>query len=169
MMKRNTFTVIGAAVVLGVSLFAYNGVISKADSSSISTIDDPLITKSYLDQQLAVLVKEELAKQADSGPEPGSQQETSAEITIVQLEPGQTLFAKAGAEFIVRTGTTVAVSTDGEGIPDVTAGTDVVAGTTVDLNHLLVFPRDGRGVKAAAKTDPIYIMVRGEHFIQDGE
>lgn len=157
------FAVIVGAVIGTTVLY------TKADSSSLSSVNDPLITKSYLDQQLAALVKEEIAKQDAAQPTPVPQQGAEQEITIVQLQTGQTLLAKAGAEFIVRTGTTIAVSTDGNGIPDVTSGKDLAAGATVELNHLLVFPRDGRGVKPAAKTDPIHVMVRGGYVIQNAD
>ncbi|MNC82636.1 hypothetical protein D3C75_1362220 [compost metagenome] len=50
-----------------------------------------------------------------------------------------------------------------------TSGKDLAAGKTVELNHLLVFPRDGRGIKPAAKTEPIYVMVRGGYLIQNAD
>lgn len=142
-------------------------------SAQTGTVNDPLITKSYLDQQLADLVAKELVKQngtpAAPTQAPSSAAET-AELKVVQLQTGQTLYAKAGTELIVRTGKTVAVSTDGDGIPDVTAGKDLAAGTAVELNHLLIFPRDGRGIKPASKSEAsIYVMVRGDYSIQNAD
>lgn len=152
---------------------------SKADGASASTgtVNDPLITKSYLDQQIAELVAKEISKQSGGAvtttPAPTSQpagRGTESELKVVQLQNGQTLFAKAGTEIIVRTGKTVAVSTDGDGIPDVTSGKDLAAGTAIDLNHLLIFPRDGRGIKPAAKSEAaIYVMVRGGYSIQNAD
>ncbi|MNC17193.1 hypothetical protein D3C75_650660 [compost metagenome] len=149
---------------------------SKADGASAQTgtVSDPLITKSYLDQQLADLVAKEMAKQGSSSPATvtpaPSTGGTDTELKVVQLQTGQTLYAKAGTEVIVRTGKTVAVSTDGDGIPDVTSGKDLAAGSAIDLNHLLIFPRDGRGLKPAAKSEAaIYVMVRGGYSIQNAD
>lgn len=137
---------------------------------SLGTVNDPLITKSYLDQQLAVLVATELGKQSQNSTKPSQESASGAELKVVQLQSGQTLFAKAGAEVIVRTGKTVAVSTDGDGIPDVTSGNDLAAGTGIELNHLLIFPRDGRGVKPAPKNEgQIFVMVRGGYTIQSAD
>jgi hypothetical protein len=123
------------------------------------------------------LVAKELGKQtggaATPTPAPTPPVSTGGaevELKVVQLQSGQTLFAKAGTEVIVRTGKTVAVSTDGDGIPDVTSGKDLAAGTAVELNHLLIFPRDGRGIKPAVKSEAaIYVMVRGEYSIQNAD
>lgn len=163
--------IISIAGISAALWFGAGALHTNADSPQTGSVNDPLITKSYLDQQLADLVAKEIAKQGGSGaqnPTTPSTDSTSA-IKVVQLQTGQTLFAKAGAEFIVRTGKTVAVSTDGDGIPDVTSGKDLAAGSAVELNHLLVFPRDGRGVKPAAKTDAIYVMVRGGYVIQNAD
>lgn len=144
--------------------------IGKANTSETGSVNDPLITKSYLDQQLAELVAKELAKQNQASTDSTQVTGSSAELKVVQLLSGQTLFAKAGTEVIVRTGKTVAVSTDGDGIPDVTSGKDLAAGTAVELNHLLIFPRDGRGIKPAPKNEgQIYVMVRGGYTIQSAD
>ncbi|MDF2927452.1 MAG: hypothetical protein K0R57_6366 [Paenibacillaceae bacterium] len=178
--------IVGVSVVLllGVNTFHTNADSASPSSAQAATINDPLVTKSYLDQQLAELVAKEVAKQGGATtttpkptvtpqpqdtakPESGSSTST---LTVVQLQTGQTLFAKAGGELIVRTGKTVAVSTDGDGIPDVTAGKDLAAGTAVELNHLLIFPRDGRGIKPDPKNkDEIYIMIRGGYSIQNAD
>ncbi|WP_436233421.1 hypothetical protein [Paenibacillus sp. LjRoot153] len=94
----------------------------------------------------------------------------AANMKVVQLENGQTLYAGAGAEFIVRSGKVLAVSNDENGIPDVTGGKDLAAGTEVALNHLLIFPTEGRGIKPSTKNDTsIYIMVRGGYLILNAD
>ncbi|MCP1310473.1 hypothetical protein [Paenibacillus tyrfis] len=170
-----------------------------ADSNNTSTlpgsVDDPIITKSYFEQNIAKQVADEFAKQsvneekikqiikaelakqgAGSGtyPSTGSGTNGNAQqpavpntgLTVVKLQQGQTLYGGAGTEFIVRTGKVIAVSSDENGIPDVTSGKDITAGATVELNHLLIVPREGRGVKPDAKNkQEIFVMVRGNYLI----
>lgn len=173
-MRRSSVYLIGLVVAVAI-IYGTNEVITRAANGSVSSasgsVNDPLITKSYLDQQLAGLVEAEVARQLAAGDfqtgRPGAGED--AELVVVQLHVGQTLYAMAGTEFIVRTGSTVAVSTDSNGIPDVTAGLDVAAGAPIQLNHLLVFPREGRGIKPAEQTDLIYVMVRGGYTLVDAE
>jgi hypothetical protein len=142
--------------------------ISQADAPTPGSATDPVITKSYFDQnsltqdQVKQLIASALANQPSGG---------SSAITVVQLKIGQTLYAGAGAEFIVRTGKTIAVSKDEDGIPDVTAGKDIRAGSAIENNHHLIFPRDTRGIKPAINnTADIFVMVRGSYslFNADG-
>jgi hypothetical protein len=184
------------------------------------SVDDPLVTKSYLEERLRELtgqkpvtppqaapgangvteqamqqaiaaevnkLKQELFAQMQSGGNasgsqngpsqgtgsaapggsvPSSGSPAGQAVEVLKLEPGQVLYAGAGTEMIVRTGRTVAVSTDENGIPDVTAGKDLAAGTEIETNHLLIFPREGRGIKSHPdnKTD-IYVMIRGPYLL----
>ncbi|KZE77909.1 hypothetical protein AV654_20255 [Paenibacillus elgii] len=167
-----------------------------ADSNNTSTqpgsVDDPIITKSYFEQNIAKQVADEFAKQSvneekikqliaaelakqgtgNSGTSPstgsgtGNNAVPNSGLTVVKLQQGQTLYGGAGTEFIIRTGKVVAVSSDDNGIPDVTSGKDIAAGATVELNHLLIVPREGRGVKPDAKNkQEIYVMARGSYLI----
>ncbi|UJF33241.1 hypothetical protein [Paenibacillus hexagrammi] len=155
---------------------------SQAEAPSPGSSSDPVITKSYFDQntlseaKVQALIEDALAKNVSS--QQGSSSTTTtpttsataASITVIQLKADQTLYAGAGAEFIVRTGKTVAVSNDGDGVPDVTAGKDIASGSAVELNHLLIFPREGRGIKPAPKnTADIYIMVRGSYLLLNAD
>lgn len=89
-------------------------------------------------------------------------------LKVVQLQPGQTILGAAGTEIIVRSGKVLAVSDTEDGIPDVTIGKDVTAGAPVDLNHLLIVPREGRGIKPDPKSKAdIYVMVRGGYTITE--
>lgn len=208
---------IGISIAVGV----YAGqaaIISKADGAvQPGSADDPLVTKSYLDEQLKKLtggqwtstpsmgasqpsggsgqqagvtedkVKEivvaEIAKlrqellsrletSGGSGTQQPSPQTGSAAPTleVIKLEAGYVLYGGIGAEFIVRSGKTIAVSND-DGIPDVTAGKDIPSGTAIENNHLLIFPREGRGIKPDPKQKgDIYVMVRGSYVLlkEDG-
>ncbi|WP_442602591.1 hypothetical protein [Paenibacillus sp. KN14-4R] len=139
---------------------------ANADAPVPGSVDDPMITKSYFDQNVQKAVKDALAGGGASTGDTSSGG-GSSELKVVQLKAGQTLLAKAGAEVIVRRGKLIAVSTDGETIPDVTSGKDLNPGAPVELNHLLVFPRDGRGVKPDPKNNTdIYVMVRGGYSVK---
>ncbi|MEF3305150.1 hypothetical protein [Paenibacillus sp. GYB003] len=94
----------------------------------------------------------------------------TASLEVIKLEAGQILYGGIGAEIIVRTGKAIAVSND-DGIPDVTSGKDVPVGTAIETNHLLVIPREGRGIKPDPKNkDEIYVMIRGSYILlkEDG-
>lgn len=150
--------------------YGSNTLISWADgSSSTGSVNDPLITKSYLDEQLATLVKQEIAKN-NTPADPVIEPAPSSKLTVIQLTKGQTLYAAAGAEVIVRTGKTLAVSSDTNGIPDVTAGVDIAPNAAIETNHMLVFPREGRGIKPDPKnTAEIFVMIRGDYTIYNAD
>ncbi|WP_128896778.1 hypothetical protein [Longirhabdus pacifica] len=121
-----------------------------------ASIEDPVVTKSYVDQKNADEIKNQIGNFDGNG---GGISTTS---TIVKLTKGQTLYADEGTEFVVRNGEVFAVSDDGVGIPDLTGGEDIQPGAAISVNHLLRFPREGRGIKADASTAAtIYVMVNG--------
>ncbi|MDF2649699.1 MAG: hypothetical protein K0Q73_5504 [Paenibacillus sp.] len=153
---------------------------SQAEAPTPGSSTDPVITKSYFDQntlseaKVKELVSSAIAANAGAGQPSGSNvgtgTSTPATMKVVQLQNGQTLYAGAGAEFIVRTGRVLAVSNDENGIPDVTGGKDLPAGTEVALNHLLIFPAEGRGIKPAPKnTADIFVMVRGSYLLLNAD
>lgn len=174
----NRKRVIGKIILFAAMIAISFTPLTSADSATVvqpGSVDDPVVTKSYVDQQLkqqiasqiaaqtsaqlsaqiASEVAAQLAKQTPSG-------NTSSKLTVVQLAAGQTLIAGAGSEIIVRTGSVIAVGSDGNGIPNVTGGKDIAIGAPITNNHLLVFPTDKRGIKPDPKQSaPIFVMVRG--------
>jgi hypothetical protein len=147
--------------------------------------EDPVVTKSYVDEQIRRYLGdlENQRNRDNSAPAPTNQgnnpnsdasskgqNAAAADVTIIQLEAGQRLFGGAGAEFVVRTGQAVAFSTDENGIIDATAGKDLSDGTPIETNHLLLFPRDGRGIKPdPAKASVIYVMVKGNYLLVNSD
>lgn len=139
------------------------------------SVNDPVVTKSYVDFQVESIVKEQLSKQtvntdeinkiiSDFKKELEQSSHSSSDLSVVTVPKGQMLYAGAGTEFILRTGEAVAFSTDGNGIPDLTAGKDIAHDEKVEKNHLLLFPREGRGLKP--ETDGgIIVMVRGSYLL----
>lgn len=142
---------------------------SVADVTQPGSVQDPLVTKGYVDQQLATLVKAEVAKitatpKPSATPTPTPSTATVAPLKVVTMKSGEMLLIGAGGELIVRNGKVTAVSSTVNGIPNVTAGKDIAPGSVVSLNHLLIFPTDGRGVKFAdAASVVVNTMVRGPY------
>lgn len=147
--------------------------------SQPGTANDPLVTKSYVDELVQKKVAEEVAKikggitapTPTPTPTPVTTPGTSSEgVTVIELKAGQTLYAAAGAEFIVRTGKTLIVSSDDNGVPDVTSGKDIAPNGAIETNHLLIFPREGRGIKPDPKNkDAIFVMVKGNYILQNAD
>lgn len=101
------------------------------------TAEDPIVTRSYVDQFVT--------------------------LQVVSVSAGQQLIADAGTEIILRAGKATAIATAG-GVADLTAGKDLKLGEAIVTNHLLLIPRtDGRGLKAA--TD-LVLVVRGTFVVK---
>ena len=133
-MKKRSITIILTVFVV---LAAACGYAVFGDTAEPGSGNDPLVSKSYVD--------------AKTG------------YTPIQLTAGQKMTGGAGTEIILRSGIATAIGNSENGIADLTGGTDLMTGTTVELNHLLLVPRsDGRGITAV--TD-IWVMVRGEYSI----
>lgn len=160
-------TWIGAAVaVTFFATTAFSGI--AAAPGQPGSADDPIVTKSYVDQ-----VKEEMkAEILEQVLEEASASKPGAGIALVveALEPGESIIGFSGTEFIVRTGEVVAIEgANGDGITDITEGTNIDGGQVVEHDHLLLLPRDdGRGLKVQG-TQTAYIMVRGEYTIPGRE
>ena len=134
--------------VLVIALAALT-LVAGAASTTPGSSDDPVVTKSYVDQQIAKL-------QGGSG--------ASDSYKPVSLKPGQKLVGNEGTEIILRSGEATAIDNGANGISDITGAKDLMTGNSVEQNHLLLIPRsDGRGIKA---TTDIWIMVRGTYTIQ---
>jgi hypothetical protein len=107
---------------------------TSAQSGQPGTAEDPIITKSYLDQFLTP--------------------------QVVELPAGHSIIGQAGTQFILRVGSAYCVAdptTTMGGLSDVTGGIDVKHQEPVQSNHLLIVPRsDGRGL--LAQTDIVLLV-----------
>jgi hypothetical protein len=172
MTKKRVLALIVMITAVCITLSIYSS--TSADSSAVQpgSVDDPMVSKSYVDEQ----VKLQVAAQAGSQMETPKQDSSAsgsgggAPLSVVKLQAGQILMAGTGSEFIVRTGFAIAVATDGNGIPDVTGGKDIANKAPIELNHLLIFPTPKRGVMAnPKKTVPIVVMVRGGYRLLNAD
>ncbi|TVX97162.1 hypothetical protein FPZ45_19065 [Cohnella terricola] len=131
-----------------------------ADTSSTpGSVDDPIVTKGYVDSMVAKLVQQELSKQGASGGGGGS-----SKLEVVTVPWGTKLIVEDGGELIVRTGRALAYSSDANGLSDLTDGLDIKPGKLVGNNHLILNPRGERGVEADPKQSKgLTVLVRGTY------
>jgi hypothetical protein len=135
--------------VLLISVFT---AIVNAETFVPGSVDDPVVTKSYVDTKLIEL------ENKLSGAQGGS-----SSYQPVQVLQGKTLLGGVGTEIIFRSGEATAIDNGQNGISDITTGKDLRTGEALTLNHLLVIPKeDGRGIKA---TTDIWIMIKGKYTV----
>jgi len=124
------------AVIFAVGFLAGNT--GRAQTVAPGSDADPLVSQSYVDQFVG--------------------------LVVIELHAGQMLEGMGGTEIIVRSGQVTATSSPLGGLSNVTAGKDMVQGERVPLNHLLIVPRsDGRGIVAQTRA---FVMVRGLHIVR---
>lgn len=127
------------------------------------TTDDPVVTKSYVDQQ----IQQSLNGGGGGNTNPTEPSQGADEVKNVALKPGKILIADAGTEFIVRSGNAVIYTEVSSGVADLTDGKDLLNGETAPKNHLLSFPREGRGIQVKeGQTSNLIVMVRGGYTIK---
>ena len=150
---------------------------------------DPVVTKSYVDklikglqgsgpsgtldsdanarlkaqEEMVALLNSEVNRLKSEIEGLGSGQTGNNTYTVVDVNPGEQLIGKQGAELILRAGEGSAIAGALGGLQDVTGGVDI-AGGLIPKNHLLIVPRDdGRGVLVTKKAT---FMVRGGYTIK---
>lgn len=160
-----------AVVLIGGSVWAGSLLNMQAEGAGTTpgTADDPVVTKSYVDQAIQQAIGGGGGSSTPSTPSTGGSGSSSSEagIQIVDVKPGKILVAAAGAEFIVRSGKAVIYSADSNGVADLTDGKDISNGGAVANNHLLSFPREGRGIQVQeGDTHNLTVMVRGGYQIK---
>ncbi|MNP09465.1 hypothetical protein D3C76_1015720 [compost metagenome] len=160
--------------LLGSSLWIGSLVNTTASGAGVTTqpgtSDDPVVTKSYVDQQIQKALSGGTTTTTPTTPTTTPSDTTagtSNAIVIVDVKPGEMLIADPGTEFIVRNGKAVIYSQDSSGAADLTEGKDIVNGQAVLPNHLMSFPRDGRGIMVQdGQKYGLVVMVRGGYSIQ---
>lgn len=168
-MKISMLTVaLGVGISMGVILT------EPASGTSVSqpgTTDDPVVTKSYVDQQIQQALNGGGTSTNPTQPSTPSTSEQPSqgadEVKNVALKPGKLLIADAGTEFIVRSGHAVIYTEVSSGVADLTDGKDLLNGQAAPKNHLLSFPREGRGIQVKEGSQSnLIVMVRGGYTIK---
>ncbi|RKP47271.1 hypothetical protein D7Z26_23495 [Cohnella endophytica] len=157
-MKQKLWVVLGAVILVAIIWSASS---FAASDSTPGSVDDPIVTKGYVDSVVSKLVQQELAKQGSTGGGGSSKLET------VTVPWGTKLVVEDGGEMIVRTGKAIAYSSDANGLSDLTDGLDVKPGKPVKNDHLILNPRGARGIEADPKqTKGLIVLVRGGYKLQ---
>ncbi|MFC3789395.1 hypothetical protein ACFOQM_11520 [Paenibacillus sp. GCM10012307] len=135
---------------------------SEAIGSQVApgTAEDPVVTKSYVDQ---------LFKQNGGGSSSAGPDSVNTAMQVVTVPAGKTLVAtQEGTEFIVRSGKALAFSEDKDGISNLTLGADLTNGKAVANNHLILSPRAGRGIVPddKVKNNKLIVLVKGGYELK---
>lgn len=161
-MKGKKMLILIVAAVLLTSVITYI-VIAAVPGSG----DDPLVTKSYVDNLINQRIAEAQANiinssQVNSIVESKVTSMLTADkfgYKVMMYPKGTVLTGKEGAEFILRSGSAVCISPASSiGIYDYTSASFVTNGNSFATNHYYVFHRDGRSIKC--ETD-CYLLIRG--------
>lgn len=156
-----SLTLLVATLIVG-GLGWYQSVFADSGSTPGSA-DDPIVTKGYVDSAVARLVQQELQR---LGPSSGGAS-ASSKLEVVTVPFGKKIIVEDGGELIVRSGKAIAYSNDANGLSDMTDGVDIAPGKPVGNNHLILFPRGGRGVEAdPQQTRGLIVIVRGAYQLQ---
>lgn len=175
MKNRKSWTILlAAALLLAASCFA----IAFADDAVPGTAADPVVSKSYIDAQAEIFktqikaLQDQIDKLQEAQGGESTQPSTPSgsatvevpKYVVIKVESGQSLIGADSTEIILRSGTATAIAGASGGVADITAGTDLGTGTTVEKNHLLLIPvNDGRGLKC---TSLCYVMVKGDYTLK---
>ena len=141
-------------IALGILAVGTSAYAAKGEAGSAN---DPLVTKSYVDSQIAAI--------SGGGSLSKLESTVKAQEEMINVLPeGSSITGMQGTEIIVRSGSGLVLASDGGGLQDMTEGTDLLGSSEVPKYHLVIIPReDGRGIYA---TKDLIVMVRGGYNIQ---
>jgi len=173
--------------LLGLTVALLVTTTSDAGGTSPGTVNDPLVTKSYVDMKNGALeislktrievLEAKLASTALVGSGEGSEQDVTPQpivekdnqlFVVVEAKAGQRLICGASTEIILRAGSaTVIAGEKGDGLANLTTGVDLRGEEVVPLqNHLLVSRNDGRGLLITSENGVSYILVKGVYTLE---
>ncbi len=159
-MKKKKIRVISLAVLL---VIAAVGITAYA-RSNYGTENDPLITKSYLDDVLAPELTEqfrfELGEAMDNSSHSGG---GKGSFELVTLSTGQVLQGEIGCEILLRIGSASVYADDSPGLVDTTSGTTVDHGAALAANHLYMVSIAENGIMAGSASTKL--LVSGAYSI----
>ncbi len=149
--------------------------------------DDPLVTKSYVDDKINQLINtsgsvnanaqtdvqqlkaEILAELSSLVSNSSNNSADTAQVSLgsyipVYVQAGQIILGGEGTELILRSGKANVYVTGVAGIVNATSGKELVNGNKADLNNIMIIPRnDGRGFKVS---ESAWFLVKGEYEIK---
>ena len=140
--------------VLAVLLFA--GAAAYA-VTNYGSREDPLITKSYLDEVVQPRLEQELQNQIEAA-ESAIRSSLPGEFTELSLSAGQTLKCALGGELLLRTGSAKALGT----LADTTSGSTVADAAGLTANHLYLAAAENSGMTASGACT---VLVSGSYIV----
>lgn len=184
--KRQTKLALLICVILGCTALV---IASAAGSGEPGSDADPLVTKSYVDQQIARLSSQISGGSAGSGNvDSGTVSQLQTDVgdltkfvidaltdienikgrtsySVVKAAKGQTILLSEGTEVILRSGSATAINgSSGDRLLDATAGREIQAGASIDAQHIVISSRtDGRGLNM--KSDS-FLIIKGAYTIK---
>ncbi len=121
---------------------------------SFSDDTDPLISKSYFDKKIEEL--EEKIKNSQ-----GSAASGAVAFKPLNFSAGDTIIFKEGTEFILRSGEAKIIDPTGNGLADITNGSNLINGSVLPTNHNVLCPRsDNRGIYCDTE---VWVMIKGSY------
>ncbi len=132
--------------------------------------NDPVVTLSYVENRLSEIVSDfqEKLDTMETGSENSISQEATsgddATFEPILIKAGSRVYFGGNTQVILRSGSMKAIAnTAGNGLADLTYGKDLKTGDQIQMNHLILVPRnDGRG---ADVSEDSWIMVKGEYIL----
>ncbi|MCL2343153.1 MAG: hypothetical protein FWC62_04535 [Firmicutes bacterium] len=166
-MKKKTIAIACgiAAVLLAAGFFAGYAIAPASAASNYGSQDDPLVSLSYLTQQLTPsLMNQFNGSLNDAVNRLESEMQSGSGVTttycVVTLSAGQTLTGKAGTEILLREGS--AAVQGGVMLVDTTGGGVLSSGAALTANHLGMFTDDGGQIQASGD---VRLLVRGSYTV----
>lgn len=191
-MRRKGYLIIISCLLLVIICQLYTS--ANANSVNPGTIGDPIVTKSYVDEQMDILKNIISQQQSNTQTNNNVNNETKdvdmtsiyayidayiqstitgvnpeskskQKFEILSLDIGAKLICSESTEVILRSGTATAIANEsGIGISDLTGGKDLGMGVDIPKNHLLLIPRNDG--RGILIKEKAWIMVKGEHTIK---
>lgn len=149
MEKKIAIIVIVATILLAGTYKV--GMVAGAATAEAGSSQDPLITKSYLDERLSAL-----------GDTSSSNSSSSTSFKKITLTKGSTMYADAGTEIVLYTGNAKAVSS-GDGIVNVTKGELTANGISLGKYCSYIIPVSQSGINAVSEC---VVFVKGSYTIK---
>ena len=157
MSRKKLFTI---AICVLVAVAALSAAVYAA--VSYGSQDDPLISKSYLDEVLAPKLEADFQAELDAAMANIEKQESS-DFAVISLTKGQTVSCGVGCEVMLRIGSAEALGADYPVLVDSTNGDSVSNGSALKSNHLYLVTIAGNGFKATAGTTKL--LIRGNYTV----
>lgn len=150
-----------ASVTAAVCLSIISGMIVFSEPGGS---DDPVVTKSYIVEQVVPEIKAYIDERFGVAASEGVVTSRSDTFMVVNVSDGKKVICEAGTELILRMGSGTVIATQKGGLADTTAGCDLADGTAMPANHNLVVPvADGRGFRADSD---VIVMIKGGYTIK---